>query len=83
MVTFWEDPAVEVRRDVVTNVHLSQILIVLHLVSWELDTLLQSQGCQLDCKKETTTLLRYAETVPGRQWHSHTLQHQFPLPPCC
>mmetsp|Transcript_307 Transcript_307/g.543 ORF Transcript_307/g.543 Transcript_307/m.543 type:complete len:299 (-) Transcript_307:75-971(-) len=44
MVVLGEDPGVEIRRDVVTNVHFCQLFVVLHLVIWNLDSLLERNG---------------------------------------
>mmetsp|Transcript_8532 Transcript_8532/g.25635 ORF Transcript_8532/g.25635 Transcript_8532/m.25635 type:complete len:295 (-) Transcript_8532:30-914(-) len=41
MVVLGKDPAVKVGRDVVADVHLCEVLIVLHLVVWKLDPLLE------------------------------------------
>mmetsp|Transcript_8947 Transcript_8947/g.37885 ORF Transcript_8947/g.37885 Transcript_8947/m.37885 type:complete len:469 (+) Transcript_8947:245-1651(+) len=44
VVVLGEDPAVKVGRDVVADVHLRQILVVLHLLVGDLDALLERDG---------------------------------------
>ena len=44
MVVLGEHPSVEVGGDVVTNVHLSELLVELHLLVGDLDALLESDG---------------------------------------
>mmetsp|Transcript_25120 Transcript_25120/g.99067 ORF Transcript_25120/g.99067 Transcript_25120/m.99067 type:complete len:205 (-) Transcript_25120:506-1120(-) len=41
MIILGEDPSVEIRRDVVSNVHFGELLVVFHLVLRELDPLLE------------------------------------------
>ena len=41
MIILGEYPAIEVRRDVIADIHLCHVLIVGHPVIWDPDTLLQ------------------------------------------
>jgi hypothetical protein len=44
MVILGEHPAIEIRGNIITHIHLSQVLVVLHLVIGDADALLLMDG---------------------------------------
>lgn len=44
MVTFGEDPAVEVWGHVVTDIHFCEVFVVSHLIVWDLHALLEGDS---------------------------------------
>ena len=42
MIVFGEDPAIEVRGHIVSDIHLCHVLVIIHLVLWNADALLQT-----------------------------------------